>query len=380
MTLEDAVNIINDKLHELKSYTNCLVWGAGFYSEMLFRYSDLLKYRISGVIDNSKYGDSFFGMEVSLPSKELIDQAEVIIIAVRAYVDEIVLDLTKKYDYHGRILICQNSSDDRAFYEHLSEKQILPPKEYSDLVIKNKQYEGIHKGERIFILGTAPSIGNMDLYKLAEERTMAVSNFYLHPNFDYIDPDYYCLAQITYTEENTKDFYFRWINEIFRRVSCPIFLSASDRDIVESQSLFSEREINYLCYESISQIDYYEEIDITKRIMMGASVPVDCIQLAIYMGFSEIILLGVEHSELAKGSYQYFYEDKDSIVSGSDPSIKGDGGIKNYGEACYGYSVLWKQYSRLKNLAQKKSISIINATPNSILDVFERREFRELFD
>ena len=66
--------------------------------------------------------------------------------------------------------------------------------ENSDVLKQNRKLRDIHKGKRCFILATGPSINAENLKPLKNEFCIAVSNFYLHPDFKLIDPEYYCVA------------------------------------------------------------------------------------------------------------------------------------------------------------------------------------------
>lgn len=71
------------------------------------------------------------------------------------------------------------------------------------------------------------------------------------------------------------------------------------------------KRINYLYF---SPLGYeYEEVDLTLKTMSVQSVPIMCLELAIYMGFSEIYLIGTEHDALTTNQYKYFYDRSDNI-------------------------------------------------------------------
>ena len=69
--------------------------------------------------------------------------------------------------------------------------------EVRNALAKNTVFEGCHRGERAFLLGCGPSIKTQDLKPLANEICMSVSNFFVHPDFDLIQPAYHIRRGVT---------------------------------------------------------------------------------------------------------------------------------------------------------------------------------------
>lgn len=110
--------------------------------------------------------------------------------------------------------------------------------------------------------------------------------------------------------------------------------------------------------------------------MCGQSVTIDCIQLAIYMGFKEIYLVGIEHSEIVTGQYDYFYDRDLSKVGDRDTYTSNSGKVvSRFSTQLYTRNCLWKQYERLNEIIDKKGIEIYNATKGGILDIFNRIDY-----
>ena len=134
-----------------------------------------------------------------------------------------------------------------------------------------------------------------------------------------------------------------------------------------------------MCLDKIN-LNYYDEIDITSKMLCGQSVTIDCIQLAIYMGFKYIYLVGVEHSEIVTGQYDYFY-DRTQSVTGNKDTYASDNGkvVSKFSTQLYTRNYLWKQYEKLKEIAEHNGIKIYNATKGGLLDVFDRVDYDLLF-
>ena len=152
-----------------------------------------------------------------------------------------------------------------------------------------------------------------------------------------------------------------------------LFLSVHDEPLIKQNNLFHNRKINYIDFCGCS-IDDLKEIDLTKKLPYVQSVLIMCLMVAIYMGFNEIYLLGVEHDSFRTGEYKYFY--KPTVLAGKDYSVTVDGKINSkmfplYDEL-HALAYLWKQYRIVKNLAIADNIKIYNATAGGVLDEFER--------
>lgn len=111
-------------------------------------------------------------------------------------------------------------------------------------------------------------------------------------------------------------------------------------------------------------IDFSEEIE--QKIYCGykgkGTVTYACLQLAVYMGFSEIYLLGVDcnYKMGSKNNHFIAEETEDNRDHGEDAMIKA--------------------YEYAKKYADVHDIKIYNATRGGMLEVFERVDFDSLFE
>jgi hypothetical protein len=118
-------------------------------------------------------------------------------------------------------------------------------------------------------------------------------------------------------------------------------------------------------------------IDLTKAIYNGQSVSITAIQVALYMGFSQIYLLGLDHNWICTQLHeQHFYAKQDSIIDRKyDVALRQTTNLRTTFEA---HARLWAQYERLKAFAQSNNALICNATNGGLLDVFDRVKYESL--
>lgn len=223
-----------------------------------------------------------------------------------------------------------------------------------------KQYKDIYKGETCFIIGHGPSLQTRDLDVLEENHVITFSMNWTFKLFDKTEwrPDYYVVTDRKMIDSYS---YFKW--DEYTKRKCFI-ADISEKFWKENQSP------NNVKYHSIRNMNIREtkfSDDISRRIYYGSTVVYDCLQIAAYMGFEKIYLLGMDlvpYKEGDKSAYQYsnFYQQDDSSKS---PQMWVD--------------IILRAYQAAKEYADIHNIQIYNATRGGYLEIFDRVNFDELF-
>lgn len=379
MYLEEQVQYINEKLVCLRDKHNIVIWGGAENTVKLFQYTDILNYDILEIVDSGKAGERFFGRQMRLPAEIAWTQVEAVIISSFNHEEEIERELKNRYQFTGIIIKLKKQGQKIPFYQHLSRADIQVPGNYQEILERNRRFKGIHKNERLFILCSGPSIQKMDLTVLKSEITMAVHSFYLHKDISVIQPTYYCNAQWEYNEKITEEVIEAYLRDLKKHVGkSQYFFSVKEKRIIDRIQMFAPEEVHYYCYGKDSSL--YEEVDLCQGIMPVHSVPVICIQLAIYMGFKEIYLLGTEHDFLTTKKYAYFYDRKQSVTGDTDITTDVDSNlVMKFSDALADAYALWENYKAVKRIAEQNDIKIYNATVGGALDVFPRVDYNDLF-
>ncbi len=148
-----------------------------------------------------------------------------------------------------------------------------------------RQFKDKHKGQDCFIIGNGPSLNKMDLSPLAHYHTFGLNKIYLI--FDRVDLNLsYLVATNPFVIEQSK--------EIYPQLLFPIFLSWT-----ASRHLFPPKEHLYYLH-TLNIWSFYT--DITQPICEGNTVTYVAMQIAYFMGFKRVFLIGVDHSFKQKGS------------------------------------------------------------------------------
>ena len=146
--------------------------------------------------------------------------------------------------------------------------------------IKNIQgYKDKHKGERCFILGNGPSLNDVDLTEL-NGIVIGTNRIYLS---GYI-PDYYCCVNPLVFDQ--------WGDEILAMDTVK-FLPQMFIDNVQSYKDIQIAGDNVPIITNNPFPGFAK--DAREPMWEGHTVTYVCMQLAYYMGFNEVILLGVDH-------------------------------------------------------------------------------------
>ncbi len=268
--------------------------------------------------------------------------------------------------------------------KHKIAERVLPPKIYESLRLlksryvsnneksvleRNRTLQGIHAGKSGYILATGPSINSLDLKSLKDEICIAVSCFYLHPDYSEINPKYHCLSNGP-THGVGADEYLAMLKAADQYVRDAIVLTGiAERERIEANKLFSANQVFFMKYGSGNPKFIRNGIDLTRAILAPMSVVIVAMQAAIYMGFKDIYLIGFDHNWFINRAQRYaiehFYPESKSAIDQMHHQKDSTFSIELQAAAR-----LWGQHEILKELAGAANVKIWNATLGSFLDVF----------
>ena len=239
---------------------------------------------------------------------------------------------------------------------------------------KNKELFNIGRGKRCFLLATGGSLKKQNLEHLKNEYVLTCSMLSITSIYKMINP--FCYVSPTLKSEFTDQFIREWYEFIDETIVSPIVvLDYKEHIYIKNMSYFKNKNIYYLN----TAVD---------GVYTGTAA---MLRVAIWMGFSEIYLLGVDHDSVKKMF--------DSSYSYSNAHIYNILDFKKYGYDCL-YDE-WKrvndkkisnriilqseanafnEYHELALRAKRKRISIYNSTPDSLVDEFEYVKYENLFN
>lgn len=216
-----------------------------------------------------------------------------------------------------------------------------------------------HRGERCVIIGNGPSLNRMDLSFLKHEICFGMNRIYL--GFDKLGciPTYYASVNRLVIEQSTEE---------ILKIPRPKFLSN------KAISYLPNREdlifIKTYPYEG----DFFST-NPQQGLKEGNTVTYYAMQLAYYMGFETVILIGVDHHFVTQGKAH-----KEVVSEGDDPN--------HFHPGYFGKGTKWhlpdlegsEQFYRIANAYfRADGRQVIDATFEGKCTIFPKADYRDIF-
>lgn len=220
-----------------------------------------------------------------------------------------------------------------------------------------KKYKGIHEGKRCFIIATGPSLTIADIESLKNEYTFGMNSMpKLYKNTEW-RPTYFGIQ-----DSNVYEKMEAIICNTYREAQ-NVFISDAIADRFNIPPSFHQFPYDAVYHDNQLEIDkYFVEFsdDCYSIVYDGYSITYSLIQIANYMGFKEIYLLGADCS--------YKRGAKNHVVdSGNDDKNE----EKNHDKMIVGYK-------KAKEYADNHGIKITNCTRGGMLEVYPRMNLEEV--
>ena len=242
-----------------------------------------------------------------------------------------------------------------------------------EILTGNRKLENCLAGGDAFIVASGPSVNAFELMKLPPERTIFVSNAFMHSDYDRLKPQFYCIPSVTTSGGHIHEL-DSYLNLILTKTQhANRFFSIADHSAIDKNSTGPEGIYFYSQHSEVKELSESGlPIDFTKSIPNFQSVSVLATMLALYLGASNIYLIGIEHSDWQTGKYSYFYERDEVSRFFTDPSVDSKGKCLDSNFKQLGiYLKLFTQHALLDAYAKKRGARIYNLSHESALDVYE---------
>lgn len=228
---------------------------------------------------------------------------------------------------------------------------------YHKICDEIKRFKGIHQGKRCFIIGTGPSLTMDDLEKLKGEISIGSNRiFEVFPRTSW-RPTYFITQDLTL---------IRKFQEDIKQIECQqIFLPINMRPLFTNKA-----DISYFVLRHKNFYPGYADFSthLNRYMGQGFTVTYGAIQLARYMGFKEVYLLGIDHNysiSLNEKGIPVIKEDVKDYFEGSKASNKGMN-LPRVVESTMAYM------TARKFADAHPDFTIFNATRGGKLEAFER--------
>lgn len=227
-----------------------------------------------------------------------------------------------------------------------------------DSIQKIKALQNTHLGERCVIVGNGPSLRDTDLSKLKNVFSIGMNRFYLaFPDMGFSTS---CLLSVN-------NLVIEQCAEDLRALPIPVFVSWRGRKWIKPAANLHYLYTSYLLPRFSGNA--------AGRLWEGATVTFVAMQLAFYMGFKQVVLIGVDHNFTTQGT-----PNTTVISTGDDPN--------HFNPAYFGKGFRWQlpdlqtseiAYSMAREAYKQDGREILDATVGGKLTVFPKVNFDSLF-
>jgi hypothetical protein len=220
------------------------------------------------------------------------------------------------------------------------------------------QMKDIHQGKRCFIIGNGPSLKKTDLTCLKNEFTIGMNRFYMAFDELGFQTSYYLSVNDLVIEQCAAD---------IQKLDMPRFITWRARKWIHPEEK--------LCFLHTTYTGMKFARDVRGRLWEGATVTNVALQLAFHLGFSSVMLIGVDHNFVTQG------KPNTTVVSqGDDPN--------HFNPGYFGKGFRWQlpdldasevAYRLARKTYEASGRQVLDATVEGKLQVFTKVDYSTLF-
>lgn len=216
-----------------------------------------------------------------------------------------------------------------------------------------------HLNQRVVIVANGPSLNLMDLSFLKSEIVIGLNKIFLGFRKFNFYPRYYVAVNEKVIRQSA--------NEIVKLTSVK-FLSNRCPDLLKEDAL------TYIINTTQPPAPFCH--DITLGVREGGTVTYAALQIAFYLGFQEVIIVGMDHRYNYSGN-----PNQTSILQGPDPN--------HFSEEYFGFGKQWdnpdlikseKFYGLARFEYERFGKRILDATVEGSCNIFEKVDYAQYFN
>jgi hypothetical protein len=219
-----------------------------------------------------------------------------------------------------------------------------------------KALKNMHAGETCIVIGNGPSLRGQDLGALGFARTFCLNRGYLMWQEQGLVPDYYLAIN---------ELVIGQFHQEISEIPCPLFVPWRQRHLFEGaeRCIFIEMRLRERFYT-----------DVSSGLWSGATVTAAALQIAFHMGFSRVVLIGVDHRYAADGQPHV------EVVQDCDDK-------SHFSSEYFGKGVRWNlpdlatseiAYRMARDAYAAAGREILDATADGALKVFPKVSLQEV--
>lgn len=343
-----------------EKYSAIAIYGNGTVCNII---APLLKNKLVGIVDiNAKRFETSHGVKVLTPDRLNELHAECVIISVLGREESITQYINEALAWNGDIEVFDLYPD--PIEEFL-------PSDQAD----QERMQALHqkfKGKRCFIVGNGPSLNHCNLSFLKNEFTFGVNGIFYKTRESGFRPTFYMVEDNHVIDDN--------LDQI-NAYECPYkFFPAYFKGKIKAteNTYFFGYDRGFYIGSSRHFCSPRFSLDAAEKMFAGQTVTYLNLQLAYYLGFSEIYLIGVDFS---------YALPKTTIIEGNT-YISQEDDPNHFHPDYFGRGKKWhdpkldrvlKNYLHAKEVLGQHGVKIYNATKGGQLEVYPRVDYDNVF-
>lgn len=302
-----------------------------------------------------------------------------------------------KYNFAGQISQYFKKVERSKWYMAYMQELLLRDLEKKEPDIRrmlnaNKELENIHRGKRCFVLGNGPSLNNIDFKRLSKEIVFTVNHLSEHPQFQELQSDYHVLTDlqsfgVRYPKEKltpgVKEYTLKSIRSLASKGNPILIVPYQAKPVLQKAGITDILRIKYVCpYRSF--VDGFHSCNLTKPISSFTGTVLATILYAVYMGVSEIYLLGCEQTGIIdmlecvlgnKSKYGHAYAEREALYDEGYRIWLNSVGIKKLMKDEYSRH---EGYDQIYHYCRQRGVQIYNLTVPTLISSIPKRNFEEI--
>lgn len=233
-----------------------------------------------------------------------------------------------------------------------------------------RRFHNLHRGRRCVVIGNGPSLNKCDLARLKDEFTFGVNAIYLNYEKMGFHPTYYVVEDRFVAQDRANEIkaYRGPRAKFFGKYLAPWLGGAVDAVWLDVDP----------SYHYANSGDFRFSTRADRIVHVGGTVTFLSLQLAYYMGFSEVYMIGFDH---------HYTVPKEDMVNSTDIHSSQDD-PNHFHPSYFGKGKRWHHprvdrmeqcYMKAKEVFEADARKIYNATVGGHLEVFDRVDYDSLF-
>ena len=260
--------------------------------------------------------------------------------------------------------------------------------ETRELLRRNEQYKNKFKGERCFILGNGPSLKTDDLSLLKNEYVFTVNQSVRLPQFKDIKSNFHFWAdenffKIDKNKPEDMELLDTMLSVSDGNPDIQCFFPVQQMQFINHFEIDKHMNVNYFYSNQVLYDGYDKEMDFTKPIPGFGTVVHWCIAMAVYMGFSEIYLLGCDNTGIVvniksllrtNDDTDYGYEVSENEKKRLEALLERNN-LEAYLKT---YLLTVQDYRRLYKYCSDRNIKLVNCSSQTVIDSVPRKSLTDV--